>query len=63
MKKLTPIQAIRKKCLECQEKHYSWVRNCEIKDCSLYRFRLGRNPNYSGHMPKSDDSETGQIAE
>ncbi len=62
MKKLTPIQAIRHKCLECQAKRYSLIRNCEEKDCPLHRFRLGRNPNYSGRMPKSCDSKTGKIA-
>lgn len=59
MKKLTPIRAIRHKCLECQSKHYSLIRNCEEKGCPLYRFRLGRNPNCSGRMPKSDDSKSG----
>ncbi len=55
MTKLTPIQAIRKKCLDCQENHYSLVRNCEIKDCPLYPYRLGKRL-------KSDNSKTGQIA-
>ena len=62
MKKLTPIKAIRQKCRECQENHYSLVRNCEIKDCPLYLYRLGCNLNRSGCMPKNRDSKTGQMS-
>lgn len=53
MAKLTPIQAIRKKCLECQLNRYSLVRNCETKDCPLYLYRLGKRP-------KSEDLADGQ---
>ena len=44
MKPLTPIKAIRKKCLECQNNQYSLVRGCESKGCPLYRFRMGKRP-------------------
>lgn len=43
-KRLTPIKAIRVKCLECTGNHYSLVRNCESKDCPLYLYRLGCRP-------------------
>lgn len=59
MKKLTPVKAIRHKCLECQANRYSLIRNCEEKNCPLYCFRLGLNPNHSGRMPKSGDSKSG----
>jgi len=62
MNKLTPVKAIRHKCLECQANRYSLVRNCEEKDCPLYFFRLGRNPNRLGHMSKRSDSKSGKIA-
>ncbi|GIU70440.1 MAG: hypothetical protein KatS3mg002_1676 [Candidatus Woesearchaeota archaeon] len=45
MKKLTPIKAIRKHCLECSSGIPSEVKNCIITDCPLYPFRLGKNPN------------------
>ena len=44
MNKLTPIRAIRKKCLDCSGGQYSEVRNCLITECTLYRFRLGKRP-------------------
>ncbi len=42
---LTPIKAIRAKCLDCSGNHPSEVRNCVITDCPLYPYRLGKNPN------------------
>lgn len=41
---LTPIQAIRKKCLECSNGQYNEIRGCLIKTCPLYSFRVGENP-------------------
>lgn len=40
---LTPIQAIRKKCLECSNGQYNEIRGCLIKTCPLYTFRVGEN--------------------
>lgn len=39
--KLTPIQAIRKKCLECSNGQYAEIRECLIETCPLYNFRTG----------------------
>jgi len=48
MKRLTPIKAIRAKCLECQGGRPSLVRNCESVDCPLYMYRMGKNPARKG---------------
>jgi hypothetical protein len=48
MKILTPIKAIRAKCLECSNYHPKEVRNCEITDCPIYPYRFGKNPNRKG---------------
>lgn len=45
---MTPIQAIRRKCIDCAGGSYKAVRNCEEEDCPLYPFRLGKNPNRRG---------------
>lgn len=42
MDKLTPGEAIRKYCLECTGKSYNDITNCELKNCMLYKFRLGK---------------------
>ncbi|RJQ26664.1 MAG: hypothetical protein C4589_09485 [Peptococcaceae bacterium] len=45
---ITPIKAIRKKCLDCSCGQAAQVRGCQVKDCPLFAFRLGRNPNRRG---------------
>lgn len=45
MKSDTPIKSIRKHCLECSCNQKGEVLNCQIKDCPLYPYRLGKNPN------------------
>jgi len=48
MKRLTPIKAIRAKCLDCSGFQPSEVRRCEIAECTLFPYRLGKNPNRAG---------------
>jgi len=48
MKNLTPVKAIRSKCLDCSAGQLSEVRKCEINECSLFPFRMGKNPNRKG---------------
>ena len=54
---MTPLKAIRKKCLECCCGQYKEVRLCPSKDCSLYPFRFGNNPIRLGTGPKISVSE------
>ena len=44
MGKLTPLRAIRLKCLDCCAGQRKEVRLCPAKDCPLWPFRMGRNP-------------------
>lgn len=41
----TPLKSIREKCLECCVHQVGEVKKCTADDCSLYPFRLGKNPN------------------
>ena len=41
---VSPIKAIRAKCLECCNFQSSQVSNCHIDDCILHQFRIGKNP-------------------
>lgn len=54
---MTPLKAIRKKCLECCCGQYKEVRLCPSRDCPLYPFRFGRNPNRLGTGYKASVSE------
>ncbi len=43
-KRMTPMQAIRAKCLDCSVYQPSEIRLCEAVDCSLWPFRAGQHP-------------------
>ena len=47
-KHLTPLKAIRSKCLDCAGGRPSLVRQCESAGCPLHFYRFGRNPNRKG---------------
>ena len=42
--KLTPMKAIRKKCLDCSGGSFKEVELCPIDDCFLYTYRFGKRP-------------------
>lgn len=42
MKRLTRAQAIRAKCLDCCCGSYVEIKECPIKTCSLWRYRMGK---------------------
>jgi len=45
---MTPVKAIRKKCLDCCGNAYKQVRLCPCTDCPLWAYRLGKRPNNNG---------------
>ena len=49
--KLTPIKAIRAKCLDCCGGQPKEVRLCSIEKCPLYQYRMG-------HRPKAEKTPT-----
>lgn len=48
IKRLSPLKAIRAKCLDCMVYQPKEVRLCDAVDCSLHSFRFGKNPNRKG---------------
>ena len=52
-KYLTPLKAIRKKCLECMNSSYKEIRECPSVDCPLWEFKMGHNPLRQGIGGKS----------
>ena len=51
---LTPIKAIRHKCLECSAWQPSEVRLCHMDDCPLWPFRFGNRPKSLDEVPKGE---------
>ena len=45
---MTPLKAIRAKCLDCCCDSSNEVRSCTVEKCPLYPFRFGKNPNRAG---------------
>jgi hypothetical protein len=43
-KAISPVEAIRQKCLDCSGHQPSEVKLCEAVNCPLWPFRAGRHP-------------------
>ena len=52
-KKLTPIKAIRAKCLDCCCGSWKEVRLCPADDCPIWPYRFGKRPETVGIVDKS----------
>lgn len=42
--KLTPMKAIRRKCIDCSGGSSNEVKLCPVKNCPLYDYRFGKDP-------------------
>lgn len=67
---MTPLKAIRAKCLDCSCGQWYEVKMCPITDCPLYEYREGHNPKLKGkgnieNLKKKTDCPTavGNIQE
>lgn len=56
-KSLTPIKAIRAKCLDCSCGQVKEVRCCPMKNCPLYPYRMGRRPADDKYIDEPDIEE------
>lgn len=54
---LTPLRAIRTKCLECSAGSPKEVRECVMLDCSLYAYRMGKSPNRKPRIMTEEERE------
>ena len=60
---MTPLKAIRAKCLDCCLGQANEVRLCPVSDCSLWPYRLGHNPARKGYGNPSAFKKADSIAE
>ena len=65
MKEVTPMKAIRQKCLDCSCGSNEEVKNCFAKKCPLYQFRFGYKLDENGNRRKRDltDEQRQKMAE
>lgn len=54
MKRMTPIQAIRAKCIDCSCGSLREVRECHIKECTLWPYRMGKRPKYDKDIDEDE---------
>ena len=57
---ITPIKAIRLKCLDCCAGHPSEVRICTALKCPLYPYRMGKRPKENGDTQEEVTAENTQ---
>ena len=57
---LTPIKAIRAKCLDCCCGNTAEVRRCPAVKCTLHPYRMGKRPKVGGDTPEGANSEDTQ---
>ena len=63
MKKLTPIRAIRAKCIECYCGQLKEIRLCPSINCPIYPYRLGHRPKVIGENEANLDEDDEIINE
>ncbi|MBP3897147.1 MAG: hypothetical protein J6D57_04845 [Mogibacterium sp.] len=44
MAKLTPIKAIRAKCVDCSGGELREIRECPMTKCPIWPYRMGKRP-------------------
>ena len=54
MGSMTPIKAIRAKCLDCSCGEKKEVRLCPIESCPLWPYRMGKRPTKDTDIDKKD---------
>lgn len=52
--KVTPLKAIRQKCLDCCVYVKGEVKNCTSYGCPLWEFRFGKYPRKSSYFMKKN---------
>ena len=55
---MTPLKAIRAKCLDCCGGQKQEVKRCPCEDCTLRPFRFGKNPNMANRKLSGRKKET-----
>lgn len=57
MTKITPLKAIRAKCLDCCCGQVAEIRRCGLENCPLFPYRTGHRPT------QSTDTTPGSLSE
>lgn len=61
-KTISPLRAIRLKCLDCCCQQRNEVKDCTAANCPLFNFRLGKNPNRKSSGRVMTDEQKQAVA-
>ena len=59
MAKLTPLKAIRAKCMDCTAGQFIEIRLCTCTECPLYEYRMGKRPKGEESIAEEVETENG----
>ena len=62
MANLTPLKAIRAKCIDCSGGNLKEVRYCTVESCSLYPYRMGKRPTRDNSSTTTVSSKNSELA-
>ena len=54
---LTPLKAIRAKCMDCCCGQAKEIKLCNMKNCPLYPYRMGKRPKVDKDIGSGDTEE------
>jgi hypothetical protein len=54
---LTPMKAIRAKCLDCTAGQIVEVRLCALENCPLHPYRMGHRPQQANNPTQDPNAE------
>lgn len=57
MERITRAKAIRLKCIDCCAGQMAEVRKCELTNCPLWRYRMGKEVKDNENSEYADDFE------
>ena len=60
---MSPLKAIKEKCLDCCCWQAYEVRICDMNDCPLHPFRLGKHPKGSTNRKPMTEEQRAAAAE
>jgi hypothetical protein len=53
LKRRSPLKAIRRYCIECSGDNMAEAKRCELKDCPLHPYRMGKTGRTRAANPKA----------
>ena len=59
---MTPMKAIRAKCLDCSGGQPKEVRRCAVQKCPLYVYRFGKRPKAGNDAAQTNAAKNPQPA-